>query len=41
MENVADQKVLEKVGFTKEGTLRKYRYHHGFYHNPYIYSFVR
>lgn len=41
VENVAAQKVLEKVGFTKEGTLRKYRYHHGFYHDSYMYSFVR
>lgn len=41
VENIAAQKILKKVGFLKEGTLRKYRFHHGKYHNSYIYGLVR
>lgn len=41
VENIAAQKVLQKVGFLKEGTLRKYRYHHGTYHDSYIYSIIK
>ena len=41
IENMAAQKILEKVGFLKEGTLRKYRFHHGKYHDSYIYSLIK
>lgn len=41
VENIAAQKILKKVGFLKEGTLRKYRFHHGKYHDSYIYGLVR
>lgn len=41
IENIMAQKVLQKVGFLKEGTLRKYRYHHGTYHDSYSYSIVK
>ncbi len=41
IENIAVQRVLGKVGFLKEGLLRKYRFHHGRYHDSYIYSLIR
>lgn len=41
VENIVAQKVLKKAGFLKEGTLRKFRYHHGCYHDSYIYSIVK
>ncbi|NMM63047.1 GNAT family N-acetyltransferase [Clostridium sp. P21] len=41
VENIIAQKVLEKFGFLKEGTLRKYRYHHGTYHDSYMYSIIK
>lgn len=41
VENVAAKKTLAKVGFFNEGTLRKYRYHHGAYHDSYIYSIIK
>jgi len=39
--NVASQKVLEKVGFSKEGTLRKSSFIRGEWTNDYIYSILR
>ena len=41
VENIIAQKVLQKAGFLREGTLRKYRYHHGTYHDSYIYSIIK
>ncbi len=41
IDNIAAQKVLEKVGFEKEGVLRKYRFHHGKWRDSAIYSIVR
>lgn len=41
VDNVAAQKVLERCGFRAEGILRSYRFHHGSYHDSYLYSFVR
>ncbi|MDO4535771.1 MAG: GNAT family protein, partial [Clostridium perfringens] len=38
VENIAAQEILSKVGFLREGKLRKYRFHHGSYHDSYIYS---
>jgi diamine N-acetyltransferase len=40
-ENIGAQRVLEKSGFTREGVLRKYRYHHGAYRDFVMYSIVR
>jgi RimJ/RimL family protein N-acetyltransferase len=39
--NVASQKVLEKVGFKKEGTLRKNFFMRGEWTDDYIYSILR
>jgi len=39
--NVASQKVLEKVGFKKEGTLRKNFFMRGEWTDDYIYSIIR
>ena len=41
VENVAAQKALERCGFSAEGVLRKYRFHHGRYHDSYLYSYLR
>ncbi|WP_026887000.1 GNAT family N-acetyltransferase [Clostridium beijerinckii] len=41
VENIIAQKLLQKAGFLREGTLRKYRYHHGAYHDSYIYSIIK
>lgn len=41
VDNIAAQKVLERCGFRAEGILRKYRFHHGSYHDSYLYSFIR
>jgi len=35
------KKVLEGAGFVKEGVLRNYRYHHGKYHDSFIYSIIK
>ncbi|KAK6130214.1 hypothetical protein DH2020_036024 [Rehmannia glutinosa] len=40
-ENVGSQRVLEKVGFVKEGFLRKYGFNKGEIRNMLIYSFLR
>jgi ribosomal-protein-alanine N-acetyltransferase len=39
--NVASQKVLEKVGFKKEGTLRRNFFMRGEWRDAYIYSILR
>ncbi len=41
VDNIAAQKMLERCGFRAEGVLRKYRFHHGSYHDSYLYSYVR
>lgn len=41
VENIPAQRVLEKAGFIKEGRLRKFRYHHGSFHDSYLYSIVK
>lgn len=41
LENMPAQKVLDKSGFQKEGIMRKYRYHHGSYHDSILYSRVK
>jgi len=39
--NVASQRALEKVGFVKEGTMRKYFYAEGNYRDHFLYSILR
>jgi RimJ/RimL family protein N-acetyltransferase len=39
--NVASQKVLEKVGFKKEGTVRKFSFIRGEWRDGYLYSILR
>jgi ribosomal-protein-alanine N-acetyltransferase len=39
--NLASQKVLEKVGFKKEGTMRKYIFVRGELRDAYLYSILR
>jgi RimJ/RimL family protein N-acetyltransferase len=39
--NVASQKVLEKAGFKKEGTLRRNFFTRGEWRDAYIYSILR
>jgi RimJ/RimL family protein N-acetyltransferase len=39
--NLASQKVLEKAGFKKEGTMRKYFFIRGEFRDAYIYSILR
>jgi RimJ/RimL family protein N-acetyltransferase len=39
--NVASQKVLEKAGFKKEGTLRRNLFTRGEWRDAYIYSILR
>jgi ribosomal-protein-alanine N-acetyltransferase len=39
--NVASQKVLEKIGFKKEGTLRKNFFMRGEWRDAYLYSILR
>jgi RimJ/RimL family protein N-acetyltransferase len=41
LRNVASQKVLEKVGFKKEGTLRKNFFVRGEWRDAYVYSILR
>jgi RimJ/RimL family protein N-acetyltransferase len=40
-ENVAEQRALEKAGFTREGVLRSYQYRAGVWHDMVIYSKLR
>lgn len=39
-ENIGAQKVLEKSGFTREGILRSYRYHHNQWRDFVLYSIL-
>ena len=39
--NAASQKLLEKVGFTKEGTVRRFFFMRGEWRDAYIYSILR
>lgn len=39
-ENIGSQRVLEKVGFKKEGLLRKYGFNKGEIRDMFIYSFL-
>lgn len=39
--NMASQRVLEKVGFVREGTMRKYFYAKGDYRDHFLYSVLR
>jgi ribosomal-protein-alanine N-acetyltransferase len=39
--NLASQKVLEKAGFKKEGTLRKWSFLRGEVRDGYLYSILR
>jgi RimJ/RimL family protein N-acetyltransferase len=41
VENVASQKVLEKCGFKREGTMRKARWVNGTFHDYYMYGILR
>ena len=41
LRNTASQRVLEKVGFKKEGTVRKSIFIHGEWRNLYLYSILR
>ena len=41
MRNLASQKVLEKAGFKKEGTMRKYLFSRGELRDAYLYSILR
>ena len=40
-ENVASCKVLEKCGFVREGTMRKYFYKNDVYYDCYLYALVK
>jgi RimJ/RimL family protein N-acetyltransferase len=40
-DNVGSRRVLEKCGFTFEGTLRKAVFHHGQYQDLSLYSILR
>ena len=41
MKNIASQKVLQKTGFTKEGTIRKYYFARGKWNDNYLFSILR
>jgi ribosomal-protein-alanine N-acetyltransferase len=41
VENKAAQKVLEKAGFIKEGTVRKHQFVRGVWTDYYLYSIIR
>jgi RimJ/RimL family protein N-acetyltransferase len=41
VENVAEQRALEKAGFTREGTVRGAQWRDGSYHDCYSYSILR
>ena len=41
LRNIASQKVLEKVGFKKEGTIRKSIFNRGEWKDAYLYSILR
>ncbi|RAP76121.1 GNAT family N-acetyltransferase [Paenibacillus montanisoli] len=39
-ENIASSRVMEKIGMTKEGTLREHLFFKGRWHNSFIYSIL-
>lgn len=39
-DNLPAQHILDTNGFVFEGTLHCYRYHHGYYHDSYLYSYT-
>lgn len=41
VDNKAAQEVLKSAGFSQEGRLRNYRYHHGKFNDSYLYSITR
>jgi len=41
VENKAAQQVLKSAGFSQEGRLRNYRYHHGKFNDSYLYSITK
>jgi RimJ/RimL family protein N-acetyltransferase len=41
VENLAEQRALEKAGFTREGTARGSQWRDGAYHDCYLYSVLR
>ena len=41
VDNPSSQRVLEKLGFTHEGTLKQYRFYQGAYQNIEIYAHLR
>jgi RimJ/RimL family protein N-acetyltransferase len=41
VENVSEQRALEKAGFTQEGVIRGSQWRNGSYHDGYLYSILR
>lgn len=41
VENVASYRLVEGLGFHREGTLRSALYHHGGWHDVYVYGVIR
>ena len=41
VDNIAEQRSLDKAGFTREGVIRRAQYRAGGYHDLVGYSFVR
>lgn len=41
VQNVAEQRALDKAGFTREGRVRSAQWRAGAWHDQYLYSFVR
>ncbi len=41
VENVASQKLLERLGFRREGTVRSALYHHARWHDVWVYGVTR
>jgi RimJ/RimL family protein N-acetyltransferase len=41
VDNIAEQRALEKAGFTREGTMRGYQYRFGAWHDVCVYSTLR
>jgi len=41
VENIAEQRALEKVGFSSEGVIRGAQWRNGAYHDGYLYSILR
>lgn len=41
VQNIAEQRALDKAGFTREGRLRSAQWRAGSWHDQYLYAFVR